>query len=168
MKTMIIVLTLALAASAHAAMGVAKISGTGAGSAISGTVKFEDTKAGLKVTAELSGVPAGDHGFHIHENGLCDDAGKAAGSHYNPEKTAHGNIMKDGHKKAHEGDMGNITASVDGSAVLSVVIPTASLNGKNPVAGRAVILHEKADDFGQPVGNAGGRIGCGAIVITGQ
>ncbi|MBI3291414.1 MAG: superoxide dismutase family protein, partial [Elusimicrobia bacterium] len=44
-----------------------------------------------------------------------------------------------------------------------------SLSGsKYAVGGRAVIVHEKADDFGQPVGNAGGRIGCGLIVITGR
>jgi Cu-Zn family superoxide dismutase len=36
------------------------------------------------------------------------------------------------------------------------------------VAGRAFVLHEKADDFGQPVGNAGSRIGCGPIVLTGK
>jgi Cu-Zn family superoxide dismutase len=29
-----------------------------------------------------------------------------------------------------------------------------------------VILHEKEDDFGQPTGNAGGRIGCGVIHST--
>ena len=34
------------------------------------------------------------------------------------------------------------------------------------VAGRAFILHEKQDDFGQPTGNAGGRIGCGKIDTT--
>jgi hypothetical protein len=28
-----------------------------------------------------------------------------------------------------------------------------------------VVLHEKADDFGQPTGNAGGRIGCGTIQL---
>ena len=29
--------------------------------------------------------------------------------------------------------------------------------------GRAIIVHEKQDDGGQPTGNAGGRIGCGLI-----
>ena len=29
--------------------------------------------------------------------------------------------------------------------------------------GRAIIVHEKEDNGGQPVGNAGGRIGCGVI-----
>ncbi|MBI3551573.1 MAG: superoxide dismutase family protein [Elusimicrobia bacterium] len=158
----------ALSCSAQAATGAAKLSATAAGSSLAGMVKLEDTSAGLKVTAELTGVPAGDHGFHIHEFGSCDDAGKAAGSHYNPNKTHHGMVVKDGVKKAHAGDMGNITAGAEGKAVLQVVIAKVSLNGKNPVAGRAVILHEKADDFGQPAGNAGGRIACGTIVVTGE
>jgi Cu-Zn family superoxide dismutase len=163
----IIALTLSLVCSyANAATGSARVTATAAGSSVYGTVKLEDTAKGLKVTAELSGVPAGDHGFHIHEFGSCEDSGKAAGAHYNPEKTPHGMIMKDGHKKAHAGDMGNITAKDDGKAVLQVVIPGVSLHGKFPVAGRAIILHEKADDFGQPVGNAGARIGCGTIVVT--
>jgi superoxide dismutase, Cu-Zn family len=29
-----------------------------------------------------------------------------------------------------------------------------------------VIVHAKPDDFGQPVGNAGARIGCGVIGIA--
>jgi Cu-Zn family superoxide dismutase len=36
------------------------------------------------------------------------------------------------------------------------------------VGGRAIILHEKMDDFSQPTGNAGGRIGCGTIIVTGN
>ena len=156
-----------LAAGAQAATGVAKIKGTAEGSAIAGTVTFQDTKAGLMVTAELTGVPANEHGFHIHEFGSCDDAGKAAGGHYNPLHSPHGNALKKGIKKAHAGDLGNITADGAGNAKLSAVLPKVTLTGgKYSVAGRAVVLHEKADDFGQPAGNAGGRIGCGVIVIT--
>ena len=169
MKTISILAVLFSVSAARAATGVAVIKPTAEGSALSGTVKFEDTSKGLKVTAELSGVPAGDHGFHIHEFGLCDDAGKAAGSHYNPLKSPHGDVVKDGIHKAHAGDMGSITAGADGKAVLEVVIPKLALTGaKASAAGRAVILHEKKDDMGQPVGNAGARIGCGTIAITGQ
>ena len=150
--------------------GVAKIKGTAEGSAISGTVTFEETNKGLKIVAQLAGVPAGEHGFHIHEAGSCDDMGKAAGGHYNPLHHAHGDLVKQGFKKTHAGDMGNITASADGKANLEVILPKqiGLSAGKYNVAGRAVILHEKVDDFGQPTGNAGGRIACGVIIIVNQ
>ncbi|MBI4374845.1 MAG: superoxide dismutase family protein [Elusimicrobia bacterium] len=146
---------------------MARIEGTSEGSAISGVVWFEDTNEGLKISAELKGVPEGAHGFHIHEFGSCEDSGRAAGNHYNPRTSHHGHVLKDGVKKAHAGDLGNIKAGPDGRAAVSIVIPKLALsNGKFAVAGRAVILHEKEDDFSQPSGNAGGRIGCGVIAIS--
>lgn len=168
-NVMIAVSAVALGASfSFSETGVAKIKGTAEGSAISGTVTFQDTHEGLKVSAQLAGVAPGDHGFHIHEFGSCEEAGKAAGGHYNPLRSPHGHV-KSGLKKAHAGDLGNITAGPDGKAFLEVVLPKkiALTGGKYDAAGRAVILHEKADDFGQPLGNAGGRIGCGVIVIGG-
>jgi superoxide dismutase, Cu-Zn family len=149
--------------------GVANIKGTGMNSLLKGTVSLTDTSAGLKVDAHLTGVPPGQHGFHIHEFGSCDDMGKAAGGHYNPENTMHGMVVKDGIMKAHAGDLGNFTAGTDGTATLEAVIPDVALSGsKASVAGRAFVVHEKVDDFSQPVGNAGSRIGCGTIVITGK
>ena len=156
-----------MAAGFQAETGVANIKGTSANFLLKGTVALTDTPAGLKVDVRLTGLPSGQHGFHIHEFGSCDDMGKAAGGHYNPENTMHGMVVKDGVMKAHAGDLGNITAGTDGTASLQAVIPDVTLSGsKNSVAGRAFILHEKVDDFSQPVGNAGSRIGCGTIVIT--
>ena len=149
--------------------GVAVIKGTTEGSTVGGTVTFQETKEGLQVTAKLTGLPPGTHAFHIHQFGSCADVGKAAGSHYNPMNSPHGFLPKDGMKKAHGGDMGNITAAPDGTAALEIVLRHIALsNGKFNVGGRAVIVHEKADDFSQPAGNAGGRIGCGIISVTGQ
>jgi Cu-Zn family superoxide dismutase len=149
------------------AVAVAKIQGTAEGSKISGLVKFEDTKEGLKISAQIDNAPAGNHGFHIHEFGDCGDSGKNAGGHYNPMSSQHGQILKDGSHHAHLGDMGNITIAENGSGAVEMVIPKVTLtDSKFTVGGRGVILHEKADDFGQPVGNAGGRIGCGVITIT--
>lgn len=144
----------------------AGMQGTAPGSRLSGLVSLEETAGGLKVSAKLAGVPAGEHGFHIHEFGSCEDQGKAAGSHFNPAGAPHGHMLRDGPKKAHAGDMGNIAAGADGQAALEIVIPKAALGGKRGVAGRSVVLHEKADDFGQPTGNASGRIACGIIGIT--
>ena len=158
---------LAYAGSAKVA-GVALMKGTAPDSKIQGKVAFEETGDGLKVKADFTGVPAGEHGFHIHEFGSCEDLGKAAGGHYNPLDMHHGHAANDGLKKAHAGDMGNIQAGEDGQASLEVTLPKklGLVNGKFNVAGRAVILNEKQDDFGQPLGNAGGRIACGLIGIT--
>jgi Cu-Zn family superoxide dismutase len=153
----------------YAEKGVAVLKGTAGESSLAGTVSFQDTKKGLEVVATLTGLTPGMHAFHIHQFGSCDDMGKAAGSHYNPKGAPHGYLPKDGPHRAHAGDMGNLTVGPDGTARLETVLPKISLShGKSTVAGRAVIIHEKADDFSQPLGNAGGRVGCGVILITGE
>ena len=156
-------------ANVWAATGKAVIQGTTEGSRISGSATLKDTPQGLKVTVKVAGVPPGTHGLHIHEQGACGDQGKAAGGHFNPAGAPHGFLPKDRSTKAHAGDMGNIQVSRRGSGKATVVLPGVSLKGTggtHSVEGRAIIVHEKADDFGQPVGNAGGRIGCGVITIS--
>lgn len=130
----------------------------------------EETDEGaLAVSIQVSGAPPGKHGIHIHQFGDCSDTGKAAGGHYNPDGVSHGYLPDDGLTKAHAGDLGNIEIGQDGTGTLELTIPGLSVgDGPYTVAGRAIILHEKVDDFGQPTGNAGGRIGCGTIVITSE
>lgn len=152
---------------AFAQNAAADLKPTAADSKLSGRAVLSEEKGGLRVKVTLENAPAGEHGLHIHDFGDCADSGKAAGGHYNPHGAAHGHAPKDGPKKSHPGDMGNITVGADGKATLEVVLPKVSLSGgKVNAAGRAIILHEKADDFGQPTGNAGGRIGCGVIYLT--
>lgn len=154
---------------AWSAKGVANVQSTNPESKLSGTVEFEESKQGLKITGQFQNVPAGDHGFHIHQFGDCGDVGKKAGDHYNPAGKPHGHILKEGIDKVHAGDLGNVIAGADGKASINAIVPGLTLSGgQYSVGGRAVILHEKKDDFGQPLGNAGGRIGCGTIIITGN
>lgn len=154
---------------AHAAIGTATIKGTAKGSTLIGSVAFMETAEGLQVEVSVANVPEGKHGFHIHEKGDCSDEGKAAGGHYNPANVKHGLMAQEGPQHAHAGDMGNIEVASDGTGTLSVFLPGIYLVGKEPsVAGLSVILHEKEDDFSQPTGNAGGRIGCGIIMIEDQ
>jgi Cu-Zn family superoxide dismutase len=54
-------------------------------------------------------------------------------------------------------------ADSTGKAHYEIEVDNISVRGKNPIESRAVIVHAKVDDGGQPVGNAGGRIGCGVI-----
>ena len=153
---------------AFAATGEAIIKGTKEGSVVAGKAVLTDTPDGLKISVELANVSPGKHAFHIHENGGCGDEGKAAGGHYNPDGTPHGLVTKDGFEHAHAGDFGNIEVGPDGMGKFETVVNGLTLTGgKRNVEGRAFIVHEKEDDFGQPTGNAGGRIGCGEIKVTG-
>ncbi len=166
MKKNILVLLsfLFLIPSAIAAKAEAILKGTAENSTVAGKVTFAEANGELKVNAEISGTSPGSHGFHIHENGSCDDAGQAAGGHFNPDNVKHGLLSKDGFSSAHAGDLGNVEIGPDGKGKLETSIGGLTLAaGKYGIGGKSVILHEKADNFGQPVGNAGGRIGCGII-----
>ncbi len=136
-----------------------------AGSKVLGTVTFTKTADGVKVVADVSGLTAGKHGFHIHEFGDCSapDA-TSAGGHFNPTKDAHA-----GHdaEKRHTGDMGNLEADASGKAHLELTDKMMKLSGDDAIVGHAIIVHEKADDLkSQPTGDAGGRLACGVIGVA--
>jgi len=136
------------------------------GSGAKGIVRFTDTGKGMKVVAEIEGLtPNSKHGFHIHEFGDCSAAdATSAGSHYDPTGTKHHGTPTD--QNRHAGDLGNIQADASGKAHYEVTVQGLTINGANsPIIGRGLIVHAKPDDFGQPVGNAGGRIACGVIGI---
>ncbi len=136
------------------------------GSSVRGTVKFVQEGDAVKVVADLEGLtPGAQHGFHIHEFGDCSvpDA-TSAGSHYDAAGTKHHGKPEDALK--HAGDLGNITADANGKTHAEITVSGISISGgQAPILGRGVIVHAKPDDFGQPVGNAGGRIGCGVIGV---
>jgi Cu-Zn family superoxide dismutase len=134
------------------------------GSSVEGVVQFEKAQGGVKVNARLKGLGQGGHGFHVHEFGDCSAPdGSSAGNHFNPTNEPHGG-PKD--PKRHVGDMGNIQAGGDGTATAEYVDPRLSFEGSRGIVGRAVIVHEKADDLkSQPSGDAGGRKACGVIGI---
>ena len=134
------------------------------GNTAKGTVTFSEMKDGtVVVVAELEGLAPGQHAMHVHEKGDCSapDA-MSAGGHYNPEQHAHGLPPGD---PRHAGDLGNLTADAEGKARYTITVTNITIKGaKNPIDGRAVVVHAKPDDGGQPVGNAGGRVACGVIV----
>ena len=159
-------LVLACAAQASAATARAALAATGE-TPIRGEAQFLDTDAGLRIAVRIQQAPPGQHGFHIHEFGDCGNAGKAAGSHYNPEGMPHGDLANAGFQHAHAGDLGNFEVGPDGTGVYERVFPGLRLaEGEYSVAGRALIFHANRDDFSQPSGNAGDRIGCGTIILT--
>ncbi|OGL62298.1 MAG: hypothetical protein A3J27_10730 [Candidatus Tectomicrobia bacterium RIFCSPLOWO2_12_FULL_69_37] len=117
----------------------------------------------MLVRLNLAGVPAGAHGFHIHEKGDCSSAdGLSAGGHFNPLKAPHGGP---GDVKRHAGDLGNVTADASGAVKRESLFAGFTL-GRGPTSalGKAVVLHANPDDLkSQPTGDAGGRIACGIV-----
>ncbi|MCO6458789.1 MAG: superoxide dismutase family protein [Pirellulaceae bacterium] len=131
-----------------------------------GTVTFEAAGEGkVKVMAKISGLNANQkHAIHVHEFGdITDLSGKSAGGHYNPEGHPHGLPPA---KDRHAGDLGNLEADANGNATYTLMVDNISVAGKNPILGRAIVIHAKPDDGGQPVGNAGDRIGFGVIGVA--
>lgn len=137
------------------------------GSTCKGLVRITQDASSIKLVADIEGLaPGSKHAFHIHEFGDCSapDA-MSAGPHYDPAQTKHHGMPND--KASHAGDMGNIEADAGGKVHLELTLDDVSVDGpQSPVLGRAVSIHANPDDFSQPVGNAGGRIGCGVIGLA--
>ena len=131
-------------------------------SKLSGEAVFTEVEGGVKVEVHVASAPPGKHAVHIHEKGDCSapDA-SSAGTHFNPDSHPHGAPTAAQH---HAGDFGNMEVAADGAGKLELVAKSLTVKeGTHSVVGRSIIIHEKEDDFSQPVGNAGGRIGCGVI-----
>ena len=133
---------------------------------VKGSVTFEQQADGVLVTADVGGFePNTKHGFHVHEFGdLGSQDATSAGGHFNP--SGHDHALPDTDMR-HGGDLGNLSADENGHAKLSLVVKNITLGaGKTGILGRAVIIHAKEDDGGQPTGNAGDRIAAGVIGIS--
>ena len=142
-----------------------------------GRVRFTRDGDGVKVKAQLSGLTAGFHGFHVHGVGICDAATgfTSAGGHYDPEGTGlHGQ---------HAGDMPSLLVADDGSADLGFTSDRLSIESLRDADGSAVIVHASPDNFAnipdryhshtedvfgpdaptRATGDAGSRAGCGVL-----
>ena len=162
---------LSMAATAHAQSAkatVTEISASGTGNNL-GTVTFADSKWGLLVTPDLSGLSPGVHGFHIHAKPACGPAenegkmaaGFAAGGHLDPAQSKKhlGPYDADGHL----GDLPPLVVAADGKATLPVLAPRLSVKD---VTGHSVMIHEGGDNYSdqpKPLGGGGARIACGVI-----
>jgi Cu-Zn family superoxide dismutase len=142
-----------------------KISESGVGEKI-GEASLSETDKGLTLKLAVAGIPAGEHGFHVHEKGDCGPgmkdgkpgAGLAAGAHFDPEgsKTHAGP-----HGAGHKGDLPKLSATADGIDQ-TVALDRLKLSD---VAGRALVIHEAGDNYSDTPENGGGkgRIACGVI-----
>jgi len=150
----------------QAPMSLATPSGPGK---MIGTVTITESKTGLVFTPALTDLPAGPHGFHVHETGSCDADQKdgkavpagAAGGHYDPSASKHhAGPTGDGHM----GDLPPLVVGGNGSASVAVTAPR--LTKLADVKGKALMIHAGGDNYADkpaPLGGGGARIACGVI-----
>lgn len=128
-----------------------------------GEVTFTLEPGGVRVSAHVQGIDgSGPHGFHVHENGVCEPPGfESAGGHFNPAGAEHACPPT---SPRHAGDLGNVEIGDDGSGHLELTTDLLSFTGANSVIGKAVLVHGHVDDCtSQPSGDAGPRLACGVV-----
>lgn len=133
-----------------------------------GVVTFTQQAGKVLVHAQLSDLPEGFHGFHVHGVGECTGNFTSAGGHLNPPGSPH---------PGHYGDMPVLLANADGTAELRLVSDRLKMVDLFDGDGSAVIVHADPDNYGhiptryapEPdattlgTGDAGARIACGVI-----
>ncbi|CAO3697809.1 unnamed protein product [Rhizopus stolonifer] len=137
---------------------------------VSGLVHFyqESFDSPTRITANITGLTPGKHGFHIHEFGDLSNGCTSTGGHFNSfNKTHAGPDVAD----RHVGDLGNIVVdNTTGLALLNMTSDYIKLKHHYSIIGRAVVVHSGEDDLGlggsplsNTTGNAGGRVACAVI-----
>lgn len=133
------------------------------GNTVGGKVDFARKGDRVVVTANVTGLAPGEHGFHIHEKGDCSSGdGMSAGGHFNPLGKPHAAPAT---ADRHAGDMPMLVADGAGNARLTAELDVITIGGgATDIVGKAVIVHKDPDDYKtQPTGNAGARVACGVI-----
>lgn len=150
----------------QASMALVTAGGTGK---MIGVVSISESPNGLVFTPKLSDLPAGPHGYHVHEMGSCgvnEKEGKkvaagAAGGHYDPSGTKQ-HLGPTG--AGHMGDLPPLVVGGDGRATVPVTAPR--LKSLADVKGKALMIHAGGDNYADkpaPLGGGGERIACGVI-----
>ena len=133
---------------------------------LSGLVRFYQTRRGVLIYAEVSGLPESAEAcqnrffaFHIHSGGQCtgnnEDPFADAMALYNPGGCPH---------PAHAGDLPPLLAN-HGYALQVFLTDRFTVS---EIIGRTAIVHAGPDDFTtQPAGSAGSKIACGQIQALG-
>ncbi len=134
-----------------------------------GTIHFEDTSEGLKITPNLKHLKPGQKGFHIHDKAACEsslgtdkkwEAAGAAGGHLDPKNTGKHLGPKE---EGHLGDLPALEVNAKGEANQSVMASRLTLND---IKGHSIIIHKNGDNYldnPEKLGGGGPRIACGVI-----
>jgi Cu-Zn family superoxide dismutase len=151
-----------------------------------GTVTFDQEDEGTEVSVDVTGLPPGFHGFHVHAIGVCepDSANPtdpsmtgdflSAGGHIGAGESDHGE---------HPGDLPTLYVAQSGTGSLTFVLDALTFADLTDDDGSAVMVHEARDNYANVperyapegpdemtlnTGDAGARIACGTVEVSGQ
>lgn len=146
-----------------------------------GVATITEVEGGTQVGVQVTGLPPGFHGFHVHAVGLCEPDSPnptdpsmtgdflSAGGHLGAGETDHGE---------HAGDLPLLYVTDAGTGTLTAVTDALTLDQLTDEDGSAVMVHADRDNYanvperyvpGGPdqmtrnTGDAGGRIACGTV-----
>ena len=146
-----------------------------------GTVTFEETDEGTEVSVEVTGLPPGFHGFHVHAVGVCEPGSVnpsdpsmtgdflSAGGHVGAGESDHGE---------HPGDLPSLFVAGSGTGSMTAVTDALALADLTDDDGSAVMVHASRDNYANVperyapagpdemtlnTGDAGARIACGPV-----
>jgi Cu-Zn family superoxide dismutase len=129
---------------------------------------WQEQNGTVNVDIASLALPAGTHGIHFHEVGICDGGSTAfstAGAHYNPLVKEHG---LENPRGPHAGDAPNIVTPASGIGKVTFSTNRVTLTPGTTTLfdpnGSSLVVHASPDDqVTQPAGNSGARIACGVI-----
>ena len=124
-----------------------------------GQVAFKDTPFGLLITPNLTALPTGLHGFHVHQYPSCEEHAMAAGGHFDPKNT---NTHQGPYGNGHLGDLPALYVDSNGEAHLPVLAPRIKTSD---LKGLSLMIHANGDNYSDKpeLGGGGARIACGAF-----
>ena len=137
-----------------------------------GKIDIQQGPEGILMHVNLKGLPAGKHGFHIHNVGDCSDHDhfKSAAGHVKEDDQIHGLLNPNGPEL---GDLPNLIVPENGNVELELYADELEIVSHDGEAeeetlldadGSAFMIHADPDDHvTQPIGGAGARIACGVI-----
>ncbi|WP_066370840.1 superoxide dismutase family protein [Herbidospora mongoliensis] len=148
-----------------------------------GSLQVEDAGTGKsKITVNVTNLPAGYHGFHVHAKGVCDPTSidPVSGT---PFFSAGGHFDVGGHSHDHHtGDLPNLLVGADGTGTASSVTDRFRVAQLFDADGSSIMIHALADNFAnipdryrnaagekgpdaetKKAGDSGARIACGVI-----
>ncbi|WP_119083001.1 superoxide dismutase family protein [Altererythrobacter sp. B11] len=130
-----------------------------------GMVTATPSANGILISLNVTGLPAGEHGAHVHTVGKCEGPDfKSAEGHWNPSDQKHGLEDPAGQ---HAGDMPNLVVGEDGSGTLEYTLQGGTFEGLLDSDGSALVVHAGRDDQKtDPSGDSGDRIACGVFTAS--